>query len=180
MVKKIATCYLKIVETLCVILLFLIFLLMVIQVSCRLLSIGQNFTEELARICFCLMVFIGAPLVLAEGADICVDMLVNKLPAGAQKWTNILADLLTGIFALLCIKSLTVLIKANVGVSAVAIPWIKMNWIYTVLLVSFGFLFLLALGKAVALLRNKPDTLDINAEAKALEQKEEKEMDLGI
>ncbi len=61
MFKKIAHGYLKIVEGICITLLFIIFLLMVIQVVCRLLTIGQNFTEELARICFCLMIFLGAP-----------------------------------------------------------------------------------------------------------------------
>lgn len=122
----------------------------------------------------------GAPLALAEGADICVDMLVNKLPAGVQKVTNILADGLTAVFSVLCIKSLLVLIDANEGVSAVALPWIKMNWIYTIMLVSFGFLFLVAVGKAIALILNKKDTIDINAEEKALARKEESEMNLGI
>ena len=75
MLKKIAKTYLRIVETICVVLLFMIFSLMVIQVVCRLFTIGQNFTEELARICFCIMVFFGAPLAMAEGADISVDML---------------------------------------------------------------------------------------------------------
>lgn len=180
MVKKIVTGYLKLVETVCITLLFLIFVLMVVQVACRLLSIGQNFTEEMARIAFCLMVFFGAPLALAEGADICVDMLVNKLPAGVQKVTNILADGLTAVFSVLCIKSLLVLIDANEGVSAVALPWIKMNWIYTIMLVSFGFLFLVAVGNAIALILNKKDTIDINAEEKALARKEESEMNLGI
>ena len=154
MVKKIVTGYLKLVETVCITLLFLIFVLMVVQVACRLLSIGQNFTEEMARIAFCLMVFFGAPLALAEGADICVDMLVNKLPAGVQKVTNILADGLTAVFSVL--------------------------WIYTIMLVSFGFLFLVAVGKAIALILNKKDTIDINAEEKALARKEESEMNLGI
>ena len=56
MFHKIARGYLKTVEGICITLLFIIFLLMVIQVVCRLFTIGQNFTEELARICFCLMI----------------------------------------------------------------------------------------------------------------------------
>ena len=47
MLKKIAHWYLKIVETVCVFLLLLILSCMCIQISCRLLTIGQNFTEEL-------------------------------------------------------------------------------------------------------------------------------------
>ncbi|WP_337928836.1 TRAP transporter small permease [Acidaminococcus timonensis] len=180
MFKKIAHGYLKIVEGICITLLFIIFLLMVIQVVCRLLTIGQNFTEELARICFCLMIFLGAPLTLAEGADICVDMLVNKLPIKFQKGINVLINILTCVFSVFCIKSMTVLIQTNVGVSAVAIPWIKMNWIYTAMTIGFGFLFIVAVCKAIATLKGAPDTMDINAEEKALARKKESEMNLGI
>ena len=51
MFKKIARGYLKIVESICVCLLFLILLCMCIQIGCRLLTIGQNFTEELSFCC---------------------------------------------------------------------------------------------------------------------------------
>ena len=52
MFKKIARAYLKIAETICVILLVIIMVCMCIQIACRLLTIGQNFTEELCRLCF--------------------------------------------------------------------------------------------------------------------------------
>ena len=42
MLKKIAHWYLKIVETVCVFLLLLILSCMCIQISCRLLTIGQD------------------------------------------------------------------------------------------------------------------------------------------
>ena len=76
--KKVGKMYLKVVETISVFLMAMILLLMVIQIVCRLFTIGQNFTEELARLCFSLMIFIAAPLCLTEGADICVDMVVAK------------------------------------------------------------------------------------------------------
>lgn len=180
MFKKIARGYLKTVEAICVFLLFCIFLLMVVQVGCRLLNIGQNFTEELARICFCLMIFLGAPLALAEGADICVDMVVNKLPQGLQRGVNTLVNILMGIFAVMGIRSLLVLMDSNVGVSAVSLPWIKMNWIYSAMIVGFVFLFIVAVVKGLALVSGKSDTMDINAEKKALARKQESEVDLGI
>lgn len=99
MVKKIARIYLKMTETICVILLFLILCLMMIQISFRVLNIGQSFTEEMARLCFCVMIFLGAPLVLAEGADICVDMVVNALPTLAQRIANIIINGLTALFS---------------------------------------------------------------------------------
>ena len=58
MLKKIAHWYLKIVETVCVFLLLLILSCMCIQISCRLLTIGQNFTEELSRLSFSLLIFL--------------------------------------------------------------------------------------------------------------------------
>ena len=60
MIKNILRGYLKIVEAVCVVLLAIILVCMVIQIGCRLLTIGQNFTEELCRLCFSLMIFIGA------------------------------------------------------------------------------------------------------------------------
>ena len=68
--KQIARWYLKIVEAICVCLLLVILGCMCIQIVCRLFTIGQNFTEELSRLSFSLLIFLGAPLALAEGADI--------------------------------------------------------------------------------------------------------------
>ena len=78
MLKKIAHWYLKLVEAVCVFMLIVILGCMCIQIGCRLLSVGQSFTEELAKLCFSVMIFIGAPLAMAEGADICVDMLLRR------------------------------------------------------------------------------------------------------
>ena len=106
MLKKIAHWYLKIVETVCVFLLLLILACMCIQISCRLLTIGQNFTEELSRLSFSLLIFLGAPLALTEGADIAVDMVVDMLPQAAQRIISILGSILTAAFSVFCIRSL--------------------------------------------------------------------------
>lgn len=180
MFQKIAKTYLRIVETICVALLFLIICCMVIQIGCRLLNIGQNFTEEAARMSFSLIIFVGAPLVLAEGGDIVVDMLVNALPKGTQRAVNVLVNILIMVFSGMCIKSLVPYIQANEGITAVSITWIKMNWIYTAVLISFGFLFLVAAVKMVCQFKGAADTIDINKEAKELRSKEESEVDLGI
>ena len=180
MFQKIARAYLRIVETICVIQLFFIICCMVIQIGCRLLNIGQNFTEEAARLSFSVIIFVGAPLALAEGSDIVVDMLVNALPKGGQRAVNVLVNVLIIVFSGMCIKSLIPYIQANKGITAVSITWIRMNWIYTIVLVSFAFLGLVALVKLIAQLRGTKDTIDINAEEKRLAQKEEAEVDLGI
>jgi len=180
MLNKFARGYLKVVETICVCLLFMILICMCIQISCRLLTIGQNFTEELSRICFCILVFLGAPLAYAEGADIAVDMLVNALPAVARRVIDALVNILVAVFCLLCIRSLVTFTGSNKGVTAVSMTWIRMNWLYYMFMASFGCMFIVALAKLAAVVRGRSQVLDINAEEKERARLEEKEVDLGL
>ena len=180
MLKKIAHWYLKIVETVCVFLLLLILSCMCIQISCRLLTIGQNFTEELSRLSFSLLIFLGAPLALTEGADIAVDMVVNMLPQTAQRIISILVSILTAAFSVFCIRSLITFTGSNQGVTAVSMTWIEMNWLYYAFMFSFGCMLVVSIIKAGAAMVGKPQTMDINAEAKEKALQEEKEVDLGI
>lgn len=180
MLKKLAHWYLKIVETICVLLLVLILLCMCIQISCRIFTIGQNFTEELSRLSFSLLIFLGAPLALTEGADIAVDMVVNMLPQGVQRAIGFLVNILTAVFSVLCIRSLVTFTGSNQGVTAVSMVWIKMNWLYYAFMFSFACMFVVSLIKAAAVIAGKPQTMDINAKAKGEALQEEKEVDLGI
>lgn len=180
MLKKIAYWYLKIVETICVILLCVMLGCMCIQIGCRLLTIGQNFTEELARLSFSLLIFLGAPLALAEGADIAVDMVVNMLPDAVKRGVDLLVNLLIAVFSAFCIRSLITFTGSNAGVTAVSMTWIKMNWLYYAFMFSFGCLFVVAVVKGIASVMGKPNVFDINAAEKERERQEEKEMDLGI
>lgn len=178
--KQIARWYLKVIEAICVALLMLILICMCIQITCRLFTVGQNFTEELSRLSFSLMIFLGAPLALAEGADIAVDMLVNALPKGLQRVVNILVNLLVAAFAVLCLRSLTTLIGSNQGVSAVSMTWIKMNWLYYVFFFSFLCLAVTAVVKAAAVGKGASPCLDINEAEKELAKQQEEEVDLGL
>lgn len=180
MFKKIAHWYLKIVETICVFLLFLILVCMCIQITCRLFTVGQNFTEELSRLSFSLLIFLGAPLALAEGADIGVDMAVNLLPAAARRLIDFAVNLLIALFSLVCIRSLVTFTGSNLKVTAVSMTWIRMNWLYYTFMFSFGCMFLIALVKAFASLTGRDQTLDIHKAEKEQAKLEEKEVDLGI
>lgn len=178
--KRIAHGYLKLVEGICVALMLLILFCMCIQIVCRLFAIGQNFTEELSRLAFSLMIFLGAPLALAEGVDIAVDMVVNLLPAPVRKGVDILVNLLIVVFAAMCMRSLVTFIGSNQGVTAVSMTWIKMNWLYGAFFVSFGCLAVVALVKAAAVFTGREQYMDINSEEKELAKQEEREMDLGL
>jgi TRAP-type C4-dicarboxylate transport system permease small subunit len=180
MLNKIAKAYLKIVEGICVALLLMILGCMVIQIICRLLVIGQNFTEELSRLCFSVMIFLAAPMCLVEGADICVDMVVNMLPKPVRKVVDLVAYALMAAFSLIALYSENIVINTNKGVTAVSMTWIKMNWLYYIFAFSFVCLFIVNIWKIVVTLKDKPQTYDINAAQKAKAIEEAKELDLGI
>lgn len=180
MYKKIIQWYLKTIETICITLLILVLTCMCIQITCRLFAIGQSFTEELSRLCFSLMIFLGMPLALAEGADIAVDMLVSLLPPKIQRGIDILINFTTAGFGILCIRSLFTFMGSNKDVTAVSLTFIKMNWIYGTFLFSFISLVITSLIKAYAGFSGKKQTLDIHEEEKKQEKLQEQEVDLGI
>ena len=180
MLKRIAHWYLKMIEAICVFLLLVVLGCMCIQISCRLLSVGQNFTEELSRLSFSLLIFLGVPLAFSEGADIAVDIAVNYFPAGLRKLVDVFVNLLVAAFSLLCVRSLITFTGSNEGVTAVSMTWIKMNWLYYSFMFSFGCMFVVAIVKIIALLSGKAQILDINAAEKEKARKEEAEVDLGL
>lgn len=180
MCKKMIQCYLKMIETICVTLLMLVLACMCIQIGCRLFSIGQSFTEELSRLSFSLMIFLGMPLALAEGADIAVDMLVNLLPFKIRRGIDILVDFMITGFGVFCIRSLFTFMRSNKDVTAVSLSFIKMNWIYGTFLFSFFSLVITSLIKAYAAYSGRNQTLDIHQAEKEKEKQQEQEVDLGI
>lgn len=178
--QKVAKIYLRIVEIICVALLILILGCMCVQIVCRIFSIGQNFTEELSRLCFSLMIFVGAPLALAEGEHIAVDMVVKLMPVKVRRGIEALASALTAVFCVLCMKSQLVVIGSNLDVRAVSITWIHMNWLYVTFFLSFAVMLVISAVTMVCAVLGKSTTLDIHKEEKELARKQESEVDLGL
>lgn len=166
MLKKLPRLYLKTIEFICTVLLALILGSICLQILCRLFTIGQSFTEELARICFCLMVFIGSPLVLAEGSHIAVDILFNALPDSVAKYIQALDYIVVDVVCVFCIIGFNKMISTNTGVTSVAMEWLKMNWIYSTALVSFGLLIVVSSVQFFASLSGKPSLYFINGNEK--------------
>ncbi len=178
--RKVARIYLRIVEIICVALLLLILGCMCIQIVCRIFSIGQNFTEELSRLCFSLMIFVGAPLALAEGEHIAVDMVVKLMPKKVRRGIEAFASALIAVFCAFCMKSQLVVIGSNQNVRAVSMTWIHMNWLYVTFFLSFAVMFVVSVVMMVRTILGKEATLDIHKEEKELAKKQESEVDLGL
>lgn len=170
---KLYRLYLRATEIICTLLLLCVLLCMIIQISCRLLQISQSFTEEVARICFCLFVFLGSPLALAEGVHIVVDMMVRKLGSRGQRWFEVFDSLAVDIFSLFCIRGMVTMLSANKKTMAVSMPWFHMNVVYAFISLSFLFLFLVSTIQLVAAIKGRPLVNDIHAEEKKAEMQAE-------
>lgn len=173
MAKRIYTTCLRVLETICVVLLAGILLCMVIQISCRLLGVGQSFTEELARILYCLLVFIGSPLALAEGAHIVVDMIAGKSGPLGQRIFDILDGVAVDVFSVFALKGMLTLLGTNTRTTAVSMTWLRMNWVYGIIAVSFVLLFAVSTIQIVLAAMGRSVTVDINADARRKAQEED-------
>ena len=174
--KKAFANLLKAIDAICAFLLFMIFLLITVQIVCRFTPLTLTWTEELARICFVLMSYLAAPLCLAEGSHIAVDMVVNHLPAKIQRVVNVVIQLAICVFCVAFIKSMFVNIESNVGVTTVTMTWLPLNWIYILEIAPFVITFFVAAVQLYLAAAGKTMTISV------LEQTESNltEEDLGL
>jgi TRAP-type C4-dicarboxylate transport system permease small subunit len=74
---------------------------------------GVFFTEELSELLFVWMVFLGALIVLKEGAHIGVDLVISRLNPPARKAAALISNLLMLGITLLMLKGGIVQLKIN-------------------------------------------------------------------
>ena len=126
------------------------------------------------------MIFVGAPLALAEGEHIAVDMVVKLMPKKVRRGIEAFASALIAVFCAFCMKSQLVVIGSNQNVRAVSMTWIHMNWLYVTFFLSFAVMFVVSVVMMVRTILGKEATLDIHKEEKELAKKQESEVDLGL
>jgi TRAP-type C4-dicarboxylate transport system permease small subunit len=138
-------------------LLFLLFAAMVVIVFINVIArfaFNNSLTasEEIARICFIWLVFIGATLALEEGEHIGIDLLINLLPRIGQKLAAIVANiLLLAITALASIYGF-ILSKNNMNWPSPA-TGISFGAIGIILPICFTLMFFIVLRKTVLLFK---------------------------
>lgn len=161
--------FMKVIESICVILLSIILLSICYQIICRIFHIGQGFTEELSRYAFIIMVFIGSPLVAAEGLHIAVDLLYNALPKSWKRGFDFIDSVLLIVVSVVVLIGTQMLLARNKGIVASSLSWFRMNWAYWVVFFSFVIQIVIALAQIVLTILNKKTTMSLIAEQQALE-----------
>lgn len=111
--KKIINLYNKFEEIFLVVLLVIMVVLIFVQVVMRYcFNSSLSWSEELARILFIWVSWIGISLGQKKGEHIKITMVTDKLKGSAKKFVLLLADVCTFvILAVLCVKGMEVVMQ---------------------------------------------------------------------
>ena len=159
--KKLCHTLLTAIDALCVCLLVMIFLSITIQIFCRFTAVSLTWTEEFARVCFVCMSYLAAPLCLAEGAHIAVDMLTNLLPKSIRRLADALVHAAVCFFSVIFIKSMVINLSTNIGVTTITMTWLKMNWIYSIEIATFALAFAISAIQLFLTLLGRSSTMEL-------------------
>ncbi len=121
-----------------------------VQIFARyVLNHSLYWSEELARYLFIYLVFLGAAVALRRDGHIRVSFLVDRLPAGLQRATAVLVDLVVLVFAgtVLWQSVRLAAMVWTVPTAAMLIPW---TFVYLGILLGMAAATLAALGSLLA------------------------------
>ena len=114
-------------ETICYALLGALVITTSLQIFTRyVLNAPLTWTEELARMFFTWINFLGAALIVKRSSHISIDFAVNLLPAGLRRWVQVLAHLITlAVLLVLAVKGFQLLRITGASASpALGVPWV--------------------------------------------------------
>ena len=90
------------------------------------LNAPLTWTEELARMFFTWINFLGAALIVKRSSHISIDFATNLLPPGPRRWVLALAHVITlVILSILAVKGFQFLRTTGISASpALGVPWV--------------------------------------------------------
>ena len=113
--------------------------------------------EEVATTCFVYTTFVGAAWCLRTHQHVGVDLLVDKLPAGARKAVHILTDLII-LVTNGYITWLSYQFVVSSSVKTMPILKISSVWLNSALILGFGLMTIYSLMNLVKTIREPADT----------------------
>ena len=111
----------------CIALFMFILVTMVLQIFFRyIFNAPLTWTEELARMFFTWINFLGAALIVKRSSHISIDAATDLLPPGPRRWVLALAHLITlVILCILAVKGFQFLRTTGISASpALGVPWV--------------------------------------------------------
>ena len=113
--------------------------------------------EEVATTCFVYTTFVGAAWCLRTHQHVGVDLLVDKLPAGARKIVHILTDLII-LVTNGYITWLSYQFVVSSSVKTMPILKISSVWLNSALILGFGLMTIYSLVNLIKTIRAPADT----------------------
>lgn len=128
-----------------------VLLLVNVQIVCRfVLSVSVPWTEEVSRLLFLWLAYIGAAIGLREGSLIVIDTLPQLLGERGKAWLDVPVRIVSVLVILFLFGASIPLVRSVWGTTLSTVDWISNGWAYLAFTVSFG---LMLVHSVVPLLR---------------------------
>ncbi len=99
-----------------------IVLSIILQIFCRyVLGSALSWTEEIARLLFCWLAFVGSALASLEKSHLEVDFFFGKMPPAVQRIVDILIKVLILALSIVVLISSLKLISSQTGMKSIAL-----------------------------------------------------------
>jgi TRAP-type transport system small permease protein len=122
-----------------------------VQIVCRfILSISVPWTEEISRLLFVWLAYIGAAIGLREGTMIVIDTLPQMLGRRGKAWLEVPVRIVSIAVILFMFAASIPLVRSVWSTTLPTVDWISNGWAYLAFTVSFA---LMLLHSVVPLLR---------------------------
>jgi TRAP-type C4-dicarboxylate transport system permease small subunit len=158
--------FVSVLQTFSAVLLLLMLGLVLVGIFYRyVVDESLSWYDEFAGYILVWLTMYGSVLALAKKKHIGFDTLVERLPPGGRRVAEIVSIVCVMSFSLVLLVSGWQLIREMADETAVSVPALKMAWIYSVLPISGGLMFLigvvqlaqaLSAGKSPAVERARP------------------------
>lgn len=117
-----------------------------VQIVCRfVLSIGVPWTEEVSRLLFVWLAYLGASIGLREGSMIAIDTLPELLGPRARRWLAPVVRLVSVAVILFLFGASIPLVQSVWSTTLATVDWISNGWAYLAFTVGFGLMLIHAI-----------------------------------
>ena len=118
-------------------LLALMFLTTFYQVLARnVLFTSAMWTEELAKILFVYIVFLGSATLMENEGHICIALLSNRLPASLARWHRLFVQLVLVAFGVIFVWSSWLNVLNNWEFYSPSMNWFRLAYLYLGMVIS--------------------------------------------
>jgi TRAP-type C4-dicarboxylate transport system permease small subunit len=118
-------------------LLFVMFLATFYQVLTRnVFFITAMWTEELAKLLFVSIVFLGSATLMESEDHIRISILSDRLPARLARWHRLFVQLVLAAFGVIFVWSAWMNVLNSWAFYAPSMPWFRLSYLYLALVIS--------------------------------------------